>query len=134
MNNLYFPVTLVESATRVEQNSVLFISKRTRSKISLRDVVMMEADGNYTLFHLCTGKTLLLSRTLKAYEVQLDPQLFVRVHKSYLINLHYLKEYNPGYDEKEMLVLRNGFRVILARRRRREFEERAAPFLGRPWH
>lgn len=133
MHNLYLPVNLVESFAWVEQKAILFVSKRTHSKISLHDVVMMEASGNYTLFHFSDGTKVLLCRTLKAYEVQLDPRWFVRVHKSYLINLHYLKEYNPGYDEKEMLVLRNGFRVNVARRRRREFEERAAPFLRRPW-
>lgn len=95
--------------------------------IAVSDVVMIQGEGNYTTFHISTGKKLVVSKTLKNYQALLDEQVFVRVHKSCLINLHHLQEYDVTYEET--VVLKNGLRVGVARRRRKEFEVKAAPFL-----
>ncbi len=55
------------------------------------------ADGNYTRLHFSEGPPLLVCRTLREVEAQLvhAPQ-FVRIHRSYIINIHYLERYVRG--------------------------------------
>lgn len=117
-------------ASWTDQAFDLSVYDRSYQRVAVNDVVMMEGDGNYTLFYFSSGKKIMVSRTLKEYETLLDAHSFVRIHKSYLINLHHLKEYDTRVEE--MVVLKNGIRVGVARRRKKEFEVKAAPFLRRP--
>lgn len=128
MNTLTVSTNLAESFGWKDQNFSLCIYDRSYQKIAVNEVVIMEADGNYTLFYFSNGKKLMVSRTLKAYEELLTRYSFVRIHKSYLINMHYLKEYDMTYQE-EVVILKNGLRVGIARRRRKDFEVQAASFL-----
>ena len=60
-------------------------------KIMLEDILYMEADRNYS--HIFTaGKDYLLSITLKSIEEKMSMQLFMRVHRSYLINITHVDE------------------------------------------
>ena len=59
-------------------------------------IVRCEADDNYTHVWLKSGKSLLVSRTLKEIEELLAGDLFLRVHQSHLINLDELLRYVRG--------------------------------------
>ncbi|GAA0872837.1 LytTR family DNA-binding domain-containing protein [Gangjinia marincola] len=60
---------------------------------NFNDIIMMEADSMYTNISLFND-TLLVSRPLKHYVELLEKSsLFFRPHRSYLINLNYIKEY-----------------------------------------
>lgn len=61
-----------------------------------QEIVRCEANGNYTQVHLKTGKSILITRTLKHYEQLLDSTKFFRSHKSHLINLNYIRRFNKG--------------------------------------
>jgi DNA-binding LytR/AlgR family response regulator len=55
-------------------------------KIKLQDIIYMEADANYTQVFV-KDKKYVIRATLKELEGKLDPNRFLRIHKSYLINL-----------------------------------------------
>ena len=55
-------------------------------KIKLQDIIYLEADANYTQVFV-KDKKYVVRATLKDLEGKLDPNRFVRIHKSYLINL-----------------------------------------------
>lgn len=107
----------------------LAVYDRAYQGIAVSDVMMIHGEGNYATFYINSGKRLTVAKTLKQYEALLDERIFFRVHKSYLINLHYLKEYKTA--KEETAVLKNGLRIGVARRRRKEFEVIAASFLRR---
>lgn len=68
-------------------NDSLFI--RTNGmlvKIKLQDIIYLEADANYTQV-FAKDKKYVIRATLKDLEGKLDPNRFIRIHKSYLINL-----------------------------------------------
>jgi two-component system LytT family response regulator len=67
-------------------------SSRGKQLIALEDVIYCEAQSNYTEFHLTTGATITVAKTLKDCEEQLLPKGFFRIHRSHLINLAHLKE------------------------------------------
>jgi DNA-binding LytR/AlgR family response regulator len=65
----------------------IFVRHKERMvKIMIADILYIEADRNYSRI-FTTGKEYLLSLTLKAIEEKLPGQLFMRTHRSWLVNL-----------------------------------------------
>lgn len=64
--------------------------------IKVKDIVRCKANDNYTEIFLLDGKKFTISKTLKFYEDLLKDLDFVRVHKSHLINIQYVKKYTKG--------------------------------------
>jgi two-component system LytT family response regulator len=62
--------------------------------IEVDDIVSLQADSNYTIIHLNTMQKMVISKTLKDFEELLDASQFARIHKSYIVNLRYIKEYS----------------------------------------
>lgn len=90
--------------------------KRGKPKlIDIRDIVMLKGESNYTLFLLNDGQELLTTRTLRTFVASLS-EVFVRIHKSYVVNLNYLTDL-----QSEPMTLTNGQVVKVARRRRTAF-------------
>ena len=97
--------------------------KRT---ISVDEIVRLEGSGNYTNFFLRDGTKMLVSRTLKEYETLLDGQAFVRVHKSCIVNLCFVRKF---FVKKEgELELTDGQQVKISRRRAQMFIDRIREF------
>jgi two-component system LytT family response regulator len=97
--------------------------KRT---VSVDEIVRLEGSGNYTNFFLKDGTKMLVSRTLKEYETLLDGQAFVRVHKSCIVNLGFVRKF---FVKKEgELELMDGQQVKISRRRAQMFMERIREF------
>jgi two-component system LytT family response regulator len=97
--------------------------KRT---VSVDEIVRLEGCGNYTNFFLKDGTKMLVSRTLKEYETLLDGQAFVRVHKSCIVNLGFVRKF---FVKKEgELELMDGQQVKISRRRAQMFMDRIREF------
>jgi len=89
------------------------------------DIIHLEAFENYTTLYLTGGKKYVSSKSIKAFEDKLDPNMFFRVHKSHIINLaHHLKELNR--TEGNIAVLSDGTQVPVARRKLQEFLDKLA--------
>ena len=87
--------------------------------ISVKDIIFCQSEGNYTRIFLENEKQILTSRTLKEYETQLAGSGFMRVHKSYVINLDQLSTFNK--KEGGFLEMKDGTRIPLAVRKKEEF-------------
>ena len=106
------------------------------SFVLIRDIVMCKAEGNYSIIFL-NGKSRqeIVSRTLKEFEDLLSNFNFFRVHRSYLVNLDYIKEYSrtnqsADYDgDGGSVVLNSGEHIPVSRDRRKYLLERfSKPF------
>ncbi len=64
------------------------------SFIEVDNIVSLQADSNYTIIHLNNMQKLVITKTLKDFEELLDQTQFARIHKSYIVNLKYIKEYS----------------------------------------
>ena len=83
--------------------------------------IRLEADGNYTRFHLLTGKAHLVTKTLKEYDDLLSENGFFRVHQSHLVNTKQIKEFikaDGGY-----LLMSDKSHVSVSTRKRAEVME-----------
>jgi two-component system LytT family response regulator len=62
--------------------------------VNVEDIISLQADSNYTILHLGNMQKIVVSKTLKDFEEILDARQFVRIHKSYIVHLKYIKEYS----------------------------------------
>jgi two-component system, LytTR family, response regulator len=60
-------------------------------------------------------RALLKDQTMGSLEAQLDPRRFVRVHRSYLLNLDRLARLEPEGRSSRTAILRDGRRVPVSR-------------------
>jgi two-component system LytT family response regulator len=87
--------------------------------LKLKDIIVCEAEKNYTIIHLHGKKPLIVSRSLLEYERTLEGTTFLRVHKTYLINLQHVSEYHRG--EGGVAIMSNGAEVEISRRKKELF-------------
>ena len=73
--------------------------------LEVADIYYCKADDNYTEIHLKERK-ILVSKTLKRFEELLKDFPFVRIHKSYLVNLNEIAQYKKGKGGS--VLLNNG--------------------------
>lgn len=64
--------------------------------IEQMDIILCEAEGNYTSFLLKPHNKLLVSKPLSYFEQILNTEQFCRTHQSYIVNLAYVKSYVKG--------------------------------------
>jgi two-component system LytT family response regulator len=87
--------------------------------ISLNDIIYCEAENTYTFIHLRDNKKILASRPLMDYEILLQDSLFFRIHKSTLVNMKHIKEYQKG--EGGFVVMSFGKTLEVSRRKKEAF-------------
>jgi two-component system, LytTR family, response regulator len=89
---------------------------RKERYVAVSEVQWIEADGDYVTLHLgLQNEGLLLRESLHAIAEQLDPTLFVRVHRSAIVRISEIAELKPMTNRDAMLRLRNGTSVRVSR-------------------
>jgi two-component system LytT family response regulator len=83
----------------------------------------VQAQDDYVMLH-AGGKALLKEQPLASLEAQLDPARFVRVHRSYLINLACLERVELEAKDRRVVVLTSGVRVPVSRSGHQRLQER----------
>lgn len=76
-----------------------YISVKADYKVSLvkiSDIVYLESEGEYVRMHLADGTAITTLFRLKNMEAALPSELFMRVHRSYIVNLRMIKAYVKG--------------------------------------
>ncbi|MBO9636103.1 MAG: response regulator transcription factor [Chitinophagaceae bacterium] len=87
--------------------------------IGLKDILYCEASGSYTNLHFAGQPPVCSARPIHEYEEMLSRSNFVRIHKSYLVNLSHVKEYLRG--EGGSVVLSNNQEIEVSRRKKEIF-------------
>jgi two-component system, LytTR family, response regulator len=93
--------------------------------IEIDSVINCESESNYTIFRLKNKQRITASRTLKDIEEILEGHSFVRVHKSFLVNLNEIKRYVKG--EGGYLVMSDGTHIDVSRTRKEILLQRLLP-------
>jgi two-component system, LytTR family, response regulator len=95
----------------------------------ISDITYIEADNNYTRFSFKNSEKMIVAKAMKDFEELLNPAQFVRIHKSTIINLNYLKD----YSNKSGLTVRmhDETELVISRRRSAEFLERIKSFFNK---
>ena len=91
--------------------------------VTLADVSVIEAAGNYVQLHFGDRRPLLL-HTLNALEQRLDPEHFFRASRSLIVNLDHVERFDTGVRLELIAHLRDGKTVPFSRRQSLEFRRR----------
>lgn len=79
-------VSKSNSETEKELQSIFIKGDKKHHRVSLKEILFIEAYGNYTKFHLADN-VLLSHEKISELEVLLPQEKFMRVHKSYIISV-----------------------------------------------
>ncbi len=93
------PAEAEEPETEAEPKDKEYISVKADYKVSLvriADIVYLESEGEYVRMHLADGSTITTLFRLKNMEAALPSDTFLRVHRSYIVNLRSIKSYVRG--------------------------------------
>ncbi len=94
--------------------------------ISTDDVLCLQGEGNYTFLHTRDRKRYLVSKTLKEFEKTLDGSIFLRIHKSYIVNLAYVQR--SVYNKERQVHLADGREMAISRRRMKDITQQLAQY------
>ena len=101
--------------------------KRLTIKLTGRTILLptdeidwIETHGNYVKVY-AGRESHLIRGTMQSLETKLDPEKFVRVHRSAIVNVEKIKEIYPRSNGDQDLVLQNGQKLMLSRNYRDKF-------------
>jgi two-component system LytT family response regulator len=85
----------------------------------INNIIYCQAEENYTKIFTTRDESIIVTKTLKSVEELLPESIFFRIHKSYLVNLNYIKSYSKSNRYK--VTLENGVKLDVATRRNEDF-------------
>jgi two-component system LytT family response regulator len=115
-----FDHALLDKFNLYKLNKLGITSKDGVEYVDLSEIISMESRANYTLVLLETGREILTPKRLGEFETGLcsDDDNFMRVHHSYIINLHKVLRYIKDADD---IIMVNNQRIPLSKSRRENF-------------
>lgn len=84
-------------------------------RVQVSTIQWVDAAGDYMCLHCSDGKTHILRKTMKELESELDPKLFVRVHRSAIVNSKQIAKLVTQVSGEYILVLDNGQELKVSR-------------------
>jgi len=109
-------LNFVEQLRAERQYTARFVV-RSGSKLSFvraSDVDWIDVADNYVRLH-AAGREHLVRETLKSVESQLDPEIFVRVHRSLIINLDRVEAVEPSFHGEYAVTMKDGAKLTTSR-------------------
>jgi len=97
-----------------EHLRIVIKDKNSIKIIPIQDVMYLEAYDDYVKVHT-VEKTYLKKKTLTYYENTLNSRQFVRIHRSYILNINELTGIEPFEKNSYRAVLKNGERIPISR-------------------
>ena len=107
-------------AKLLKEQEVSKLAIKERGKITfvdIKDLIYLKADGVYSEIYCKNGSTFVTSYNLGHYEKLIGDDGFIRIHRSYLINLNEVSEY---LTIDHQVVLNNGTMLPVAKPMRKE--------------
>ncbi len=90
--------------------------------VALKDILYISSAEKYAELHTTKGKYI-LRETMTNLEESLNPEMFVRIHRSYIVNIEQIQEMQPWSHGDYVVILKNGDKLQMSRR----FKDRLMP-------
>jgi two-component system LytT family response regulator len=103
----------------------IFVRDRGRIiPIAVDGIDRLEAEDDYVGVHTA-GKRYLVYLTMSEFEARLDPQRFVRIHRSHIVNLDKVAAFLPEDGGRLSIEMKDGTKLSASRTRARELKHLA---------
>ncbi len=84
--------------------------------LPVNDIIYFEAQDDYVkVYTHAQGKSYLKYERMSHLEKMLDPQYFCRIHRSYIININFLKKIEPYSKDSRLAIMENGKKLPISR-------------------
>ena len=108
-----------------EPFSRIFVRDRGRIiPIAVEAIDRLEAEDDYVGVHSC-GRRYLVYLKMSEFEARLDPQRFVRIHRSHIVNLDKVAAFLPEDGGRLIVEMKDGTKLSASRTRARELRHLA---------
>lgn len=97
-----------------QQNRIVLKDNGKIKIIPTVNIQYLEAADDYVKIHTAEG-VFLKNRTMQYFEQQLDQQQFVRIHRSYLVNVQLISRIDPYEKESHLAILSVGVRLPVSK-------------------
>ena len=87
--------------------------------LKFNTIIYLEAQSNYTKFYLTDNSTIITAKTLKHFEEILPEELFFRIHKTFLVNMNFIKRFSKV--DEFLVELITGQKLPVSHRKKDEF-------------
>lgn len=87
--------------------------------LKFNSIIYLEAQSNYTKFYLTDNSSIITAKTLKHFEEILPEDIFFRIHKTYLVNMNFIKRFSK-VDEFTVELI-TGQKLPVSHRKKDEF-------------
>ncbi|WP_341843236.1 LytTR family DNA-binding domain-containing protein [Chitinophaga caseinilytica] len=108
---------LLDNAARempMQQNRVVVKINGKIKIIPVQDIHYLEGADDYVKIITAEG-AFLKNKTMTFFEKMLDPQQFIRVHRSYILNVTQITRIDPYEKESYLAILRDGSKVMVSK-------------------
>lgn len=103
-------------------NSVVVTEGHKKLNVLVSEILYFSSNSPYINIHLASKKYL-QNETLKSISIKLNPQQFVRVHKSTIVNIAMVASYSTRLNGDYDLTMKNGTQLRLSRNFTANFKE-----------
>jgi two-component system LytT family response regulator len=114
INSIQESLNQVLGAEKKFTTRILIREKNGYSFVDVKDITWFEADSDYVKIHT-KEKIFLKNTSLNELELKLNPQNFVRIHRSTMINVSCIRELKPYFNGEYHLLLSTGEKLKLSR-------------------
>ncbi len=102
------------STTLQQQNRIVLKDNGKIKIIPTAQVQYFEAADDYVKIHTIEG-VFLKNKTMHFFEQKMDPALFIRIHRSYMVNVHLISRIDPYEKEGHLAILSIGIRLPVSK-------------------
>lgn len=103
-----------QAANQSYPNHFIVQKSNKMVNVPVSDIMYFEASGDYTVLHT-TSDEYLSSKTLTSWGTLLDPNSFVRIHRSTIINFTHLVEVEKHFKGGLIVTMKNGKQLPVSR-------------------
>lgn len=103
---------------------IVFPGRKVIEIVRIAEILYCKSDGNYTTFYLKDREKVVAIKNIGGVEKTLPKDIFIRIHKQYLVNFNYVKSIHKS--DGFYCQLFNGVMLPVSRRKQEEIQLRLA--------
>ena len=98
-------------------------SNQTINVIPIEDIIYIEAQDDYVMIHTSSSRYM-KKQTMKFFEDRLDPNQFIRIHRSFIANVLHINKLEPYEKDAYLAVLKSGVKLKVSNTGYKALKER----------
>ncbi len=120
-----YALGLTQGQTSLKKSYLKRIPHKLRNETSfilVGEIEYLESDGNYISIYTDNSNRFLIRKVMGSLEKELDPRIFQRVHRKYIVNLEKITSYKSNPNGGYLVSLKSGKSIKLSKNYRKKIK------------